>query len=165
MGSQDSGTIFEVTPSGDFTIIYTFAEFVGITSNLVQATNGDFYGGTESTIFQVTASGEYKTIVTLTQAEGPTPTFLMQASDGNLWGLSVNGGTAPARPGTVFAFTTTGTLVTTTEFSCGRGCNPGAMTQGSDGNFYGVALAGGNGRGHAKGAVFKIDAGLPAPRH
>jgi uncharacterized repeat protein (TIGR03803 family) len=159
-----NGTVFRVTPSGDFTIIYTFPDFVGVTSNLVQASNGDFYGGTESTIFQLTPSGEFTTIANLTQAEGPTPTFLMQASDGNLWGLDVSGGISPERPGTLFAFSTSGTLITTTEFKCPQGCDPESMIQGSDGNFYGIAIKGGTGTGNVLGTVFKIEAGLAPPR-
>lgn len=154
-----------MTPDGQFTIVYKFTNFESVTSNLVQASNGNFYGGTGSTIFQLTPSYEFKTIAELTQAEGPTPTFLMQASDGNLWGLAVTGGTGRNRPGTLFAFTTTGTLVTTEEFNCAHGCAPVGMIQGSDGNFYGIAVADGTGSGHPMGTVFKIDAGLAPPRH
>jgi uncharacterized repeat protein (TIGR03803 family) len=165
-GSVDelNGTVFRVTPSGDFTIIYTFPDFVGVISNLVQASNTNFYGGTQSTIFQLTPSGEFTTIANLTQAEGPTPTFLMQASDGNLWGLDASGGISPERPGTLFAFSTSGTLITTTEFKCPQGCDPESMIQGSDGNFYGIAIKGGTATGNVLGTVFKIDAGLAPPR-
>lgn len=162
--AEESGTVFQVSPTGQFSILYHFPNFNYTTSNLVQATNGNLYGGATSGIFQLTTSGVFKTIVQLTQAQGPTATFLMQASDGNLWGLSVNGGTAPNRPGTVFAVSTTGTVVTSTEFKCTLGCDPGSMIQGSDGNFYGNAIAGGTGKGHALGTVFKIAAGLAPAR-
>jgi uncharacterized repeat protein (TIGR03803 family) len=161
--ANDNGTIFRVTPTGQFTIIYEFPAIEGVTSNLIQASDGNLYGGTTSDIFQLTPSGAFKTIATLTQAEGPTPSFLLQASDGNLWGLSENGGIAPNRPGTVFAFTLSGTYVTSGEFNCAEGCNPASMIQGRDGNFYGVALAGGTGSGNPLGTVFKIAAGLPRP--
>jgi len=159
---DDFGTIFKVTPDGQFSIIYQFTQLgEGVASNLVQAANGNFYGGTASSIFQLTPSGEFSVIADLTQAEGPTPTFLMQASDGNLWGLDESGGTASDRPGTLFAFSTSGAFITTAEFNCAQGCNPQGMIEGSDGNFYGIAIADGTGPGHPEGTLFKVAAGLP----
>ncbi|HZQ23842.1 MAG TPA: choice-of-anchor tandem repeat GloVer-containing protein [Terriglobales bacterium] len=158
----ETGTIFRVTPKGQFTILYQLPEFERITTKLVQASDGNFYGGTSTgAVFQFTLSRTFTVIATLTQGEGPTPTFLLQASDGNLWGLCMNGGTAPDRPGTVFAVTPSGTVLTSAEFNCASdGCNPEGMIQGSDGNFYGVAISGGTAPGHPLGTVFKIDAGL-----
>lgn len=43
------------------------------------------------------------------------PNQLVQASDNNLWGLSINGGISPNRPGTVFALTLAGKFLTSTE--------------------------------------------------
>lgn len=163
---DDLGMVFKVTPEGQYSIFYQFTQLgAGVTSNLIQASNGNFYGGSNSSIFQLTPSGEYTTTANLTQAEGPTPTFLMQASDGNLWGLAVTGGTGPNRPGTLFAFTTTGTLVTTEEFNCAKGCSPLGMTEGSDGNFYGIAVSDGSGPGHPMGTIFKVDAAISAAKH
>lgn len=160
-----AGTIFRVTPAGQFTILYQLPDFENTTSNLVQASDGNFYGGTSlGHVFQFTLAGKFTDIAQLTAAEGPTPTFLLQASDGNLWGLCENGGTAPDRPGTVFAVTITGTVIASTEFSCAStGCNPESMTQGADKKFYGVAITGGKAATNPFGTVFSIDAGLAAP--
>ena len=158
----EQGRIFQVTPSGQFTILYTLPQFKNITTSLVQASDGNFYGGTSyGTVFQFTSAGQFTDIATLTAAEGPTPTFLLQASDGNLWGLCRNGGSAPDRPGTVFAVSTTGTVLASAEFSCAStGCNPEQMTQGADGKFYGVAITGGRAASNPLGTLFRIDAGL-----
>ena len=162
----EAGTIFRVTPTGQFTILYQLPDFETITSNLVQASDGSFYGGSSyGAVFQFTLAGQFTNIAQLTQAEGPTPTFLLIASDGNLWGLCESGGTAPDRPGTVFAVSPTGTVITSAEFNCAStGCNPEGMTQGSDGKFYGVAITGGKAATNPLGTVFKIDAGLAPPK-
>ena len=167
-GTQEieAGTIFRVTPAGQFTILYQLPNGETITSNLVQATDGNFYGGTSyGTVFQFTLAGQFTDIAHLTQAEGPSPSFLLQASDGNLWGLSESGGIAPDRPGTVFAVSLSGSVITSAAFTCAStGCNPESMVQGSDGNFYGLAIKGGHAATNPLGTVFKIDAGLAAPK-
>lgn len=158
----ETSRVFEVTPSGQFTVLYTLPQFETVTTNLVQASDGNFYGGTNfGHIFQLTPAGDYTAIATLTAAQGPTATFLLQASDGNLWGLSQDGGIAPDRPGTVFAVSTTGAVITSTPFSCSNtGCKPEGMSQGADGKFYGLAISGGKASSNPLGTLFKIDAGL-----
>ena len=90
----------------------------------------------------------------------------MQASDGNIWGLSETGGIAPDRPGTIFALTLEGSIITSAEFTCKTtGCNPTGMVQGKDGNFYENAITGGNAPNrNALGTVFRVKAGLPPVR-
>lgn len=160
----ERGTIFKVTYAGQFTLLYEFGQFQPITSNLVQASDGNFYGAIPGAIFQVTPSATSRIIHQLTQAQGSYPNQLVQASDGNLWGLSINGGISPNRPGTVFALTLAGKFLTSTEFNCAKsGCNPEGMVQASDGAFYGTAITGGTATTNPLGTVFKINAGLPPP--
>jgi uncharacterized repeat protein (TIGR02543 family) len=81
----------------------------------------------------------------------------VQATDGNLYGTTIQGGAHD--DGTVFKITLGGTLTTIYSF-CVQGCADGALpeaglVQATDGNFYGTTEAGGtNGYGH--GTVFKI---------
>jgi uncharacterized repeat protein (TIGR03803 family) len=94
---------------------------------------------------------------------GATPTAgLVQASDGNYFGTTANGGTSNS--GTVFKISTNGALTTLYSFTGGNdGANPSAaVTQGTDGNFYGTT----------PGTVFQIsptgvlktlDSGLAGP--
>lgn len=166
-----AGFVFQLTASGVFTILHTFQSFENVTSNLIQASDGNLYGATGSSgpgtgIFQLSTTGQIKFIHQMTAAQGLSPTFLLQASDGNLWGLAANGGTAPDRPGTIFALTTAGKFLGSEEFNCeSTGCIPQGMVEGSDGNFYGTAIQGGSAPNrNPLGTFFKIAAGLPARR-
>jgi uncharacterized repeat protein (TIGR03803 family) len=160
--SCDAGFVFSLTQAGVFTILYSFDILNPISGNIVLASDGNIYGVMGSLVFQLTTSGGYSVIYELSQAQGPSPSFLMQASDGNLWGLSPNGGTAPDRPGTLFTLTTSGTFISSEQFICSTtGCNPTGMVEGRDGNFYGNAGTGGNAAGkNPEGTFFKVAAGL-----
>jgi uncharacterized repeat protein (TIGR03803 family) len=104
-------------------------------------------------------------------ADGSGPeTNLIQASDGNLYGVTPTGGAAIfsgdvlSTFGTVFKISPAGTLSTLYVFcnpavpnSCaagGEGVDDSAsLVEGSDGNFYGSAFAGGSA---GYGAIFKL---------
>jgi uncharacterized repeat protein (TIGR03803 family) len=90
---------------------------------------------------------------------------LVQGSDGNFYGTTVWGGTNDTEnggDGTVFKITPQGTLSTLWQFGANRndGASPYAkVVQGSDGNFYGTTVHGGDtnlGFGYGDGTVFKI---------
>ena len=157
----ERGTVFRVTPAGDFTLLQEFAQFGRITSNLIQASDGNFYGATSGTIFQMTPSGSLQTIHNMTDAEGFSPVQLLQASDGNFWGLS------GFRNGSIFAIDFSGNSLQSAAFDCAAdGCFPQGMLQAKDGRFYGTAISGGHAPGqNPLGTVFKVDAGLPPPVH
>jgi len=159
--SGDHATIFRVTPSGQFTILQQFSYPTALTSALIQASDGYLYGATNGSgpgtgIFRMSLSGDLQFIHQMTDQEGYEPVQLLQASDGNLWGLS------DFRNGSFFAITLGGVSITSGAFNCNTtGCQPQAMTEGQDGNFYGTAISGGNMPGqNAEGTVFKIAAGL-----
>ncbi|MGB9197778.1 MAG: choice-of-anchor tandem repeat GloVer-containing protein [Terriglobales bacterium] len=160
------GTVFQFTSGGQFNILTTFEAFATVGGNLVQASDGNFYGAHEyggtTTIFRMTPGGTVTMLYQLQAGEGSEVVSLMQASDGNLWGLTSDGGPQPARPGAVFAATTGGSHVADAAFNCSTtGCTPTGMIQGSDGNFYGIAISGGSAPGkNPMGTLFKIDAGL-----
>jgi uncharacterized repeat protein (TIGR03803 family) len=154
------GTIFRVTPSGQFTILHEFQIGEGVSSNLLQASNGYLYGATGLSgpgtgIFRMGLSGAFEFIHQMTDGEGYSPLQLLQASDGNLWGLS------DFRNGSFFAVTLDGASVSSGAFNCNTtGCQPQGMIEGRYGNFYGTAINGGTGPGNPEGTVFKIAAGL-----
>jgi uncharacterized repeat protein (TIGR03803 family) len=81
---------------------------------------------------------------------------LIQATDGNLYGTTLNGGANVS--GTVFKITPRGTLTTLHSFSPNTdGENPSALIQGTDGALYGTTSVGGTiGLVPAYGTVFKI---------
>jgi uncharacterized repeat protein (TIGR03803 family) len=174
------GTVFKITASGALTTLYSFCAQSGCVdgsypeAGLVQATNGDFYGTTVDggtngggTIFKVTPSGTLTTLYSFCAqsrcTDGSFPLAgLIQATNGDLYGTTVNGGTTSdgehdAGAGTVFRITLGGTL--TTLYSFGRaetdGKFPdGGIVQAADGDFYGTTYSGGTRRLY--GTVFKI---------
>ena len=85
---------------------------------------------------------------------------LVQGRDGSFYGTTFGGGTNGGN-GTVFKISAGGTLTSLYAFTGGNdGSRPYALVQGSDGNFYGTAAAGGAyGLGSGGyGTVFKISA-------
>ena len=159
---REQGTVFKMTPSGTFTLLTTFGDLEFVSDTLVLGSDGNFYGAVAGSIFQLTPAGAVNTIYTLQGEDGYTVVQMMQASDGNLWVLTSDGGPQPARPGAVFAVTTGGKNVAEAYFDCNStGCSPTGMIQGSDGNFYGIGGQGGSAPGqYPLGTVFKINAGL-----
>jgi len=126
-GSGNHGTVFKITLTGSFTPLYQFCPQNGCTdganpyAGLVQASDGNFYGTTKvggngnnaGTIFSITSTG---TLTTLYQfcplsgcADGEYPYGgLIQASDGNFYGTTYQGGTS--NDGTVFRLSPNYTL-------------------------------------------------------
>ncbi len=87
-------------------------------------------------------------------ADGSGPQGLIQASDGNFYGTTSQGGSANV--GTIFKMTSAGTLSTLYSFGStpGDGASPrGGVIQASDGNFYGTTSSGG---ANNQGTIFKI---------
>ena len=88
--------------------------------------------------------------------DGENPnSALIQASDGNFYGTTPNGGANNL--GTVFKITSAGVETVLHSFAGGSdGRTPyAALIQGSDGNFYGTTVVGGTDN---RGTVYKITA-------
>jgi uncharacterized repeat protein (TIGR03803 family) len=159
----DYGTVFKITLSGRLTMRYSFAGTDGEcpTADLVQATNGKFYGVTYQgygTIFTITLSGKLKTLHTFDGTDGAQPAeSLALTRDGNFYGTTSVGG--PHGFGTVFKITPSGKLTTLHNFAGKRdGTNPYAgLVQATDGNFYGATYGTRrSGPASTAGTVFKI---------
>jgi len=159
-GANGGGTIFEITPKGKLTTLYSFT---GGTDGyyplwLVQGTNGDFYGTTNfgggdgyGTVFKITAAGTLTTLHSFDGSDGSYPNWLVQATNGNFYGTTSNGGvndTCTGGCGTVFKITPAGKLTTLYNFcsqaNCADGGEPNAgLVQATNGNFYGTTYGGG----------------------
>ena len=138
-GEYNSGVVFKLTPSGQYSVLYNFCSQANCADgatpygSLMQATDGNFYG---------------------TTTFGGVPVVNGQLFEGY---------------GTVFQLTPAGVLTTLHTFceeggQCAQGAYPLAgLVQGTDGNFYGTASGIGPGLDSCPGncgSVFKISMGL-----
>jgi uncharacterized repeat protein (TIGR03803 family) len=104
---------------------------------VIEATDGNFYGTTESDgsassgeVFKVTPKGEFTVLHSFCSvsgcADGQNPLAPPQAADGDLYGTTEGGGTTG--DGTVFKITTGGALTTLYNFcslsNCADGVGP-----------------------------------------
>jgi uncharacterized repeat protein (TIGR03803 family) len=116
------GTIYRITPSGSESVLYEFGsnpndqlavrcpgtEARGLALLLTVGADGNLYGASNSTLYQITLSGQLTVLHTLTMAEGQAISGpLLQASDGNLYGVTQGGGANNA--GTIFKLPVTST--------------------------------------------------------
>jgi uncharacterized repeat protein (TIGR03803 family) len=182
-GSNFTGTIFSMSPSGSFGALHTFAAETTNSSGLVtsadgqmpsgalvQGSDGNFYGTTHyggangtGTIFRVSPAGAFTSLYSFSKAaagaaltNGAVPNALVLGSDGNFYGTTQQGGVDNA--GTFFKMTLGGSFTQIYSFNGqAPGNNPitpsSVLVQGANGNFYGTSSAGGSQGG---GCVFEI---------
>ncbi len=122
-GSNESGTVFKITPSGTLTTLYTFtpdnggnADGSGPSTTLLLGTDGNFYGMTsfggtsdDGVVFKITPTGTLTTLYSFTggtDGANPFNNALVEGTDGALYGLVSSGGTSGY--GTVFKLTVAG---------------------------------------------------------
>jgi len=169
-GSDDRGTVFRVTTTGNLTLLHAFSGGVdgdNPYAPVMQASDGNFYGTTVKggtsgmgTVFRMTPSGAITILHAFSgyPSEGASPYApLVQASDGRLYGTTYKGGSS--NYGTVFRINTDGSGFTTLWSMRGATANEGAniyagLTPATDGNLYGVTYAGGVPAGY--GTIFRI---------
>ncbi len=165
------GAIIEMTPTGSVSVLASLTFANGSAPNsLIQGSDGSFYGtatkggsatcaldqkaaGTGcGTVFRVTPAGSISTLATFSFNNGGWPGFiggsngLVQASDGDFYGTTFQGGTTDASGpcysqgcGTLFKVTPSGTLTTVVSFTGANGSNPaGGLIASPNGNLYGT---------------------------
>ena len=184
-GTYGLGTVFRISPIGIETILYSFGSSLndGIypVSELVQGSDGNFYGTTKAggtstdcdggcgTVFRISPSGVETILYSLgsSPTDGQHPGGLVQGSDGNFYGMTFAGGMygqgftndSDVGYGTLFRISPGGSYTNLHSFGSSPtdGQHPGGLLQGSDGNFYGTT---GYGGANGDGTVFKLDVGL-----
>jgi uncharacterized repeat protein (TIGR03803 family) len=186
-GANGAGTVYKMTTAGVFTTLYSFCALSGCSDGeypyaaLVQGADGNFYGVTGSggacafgcggTFFTITPSGVLTTLYSFCNladcADGNYPLALIQATDGNFYGMTGAGGAN--NDGTIFQITPSGSLTTEHSFDGTDGIvsedfQPGPwLIQDTNGTFYGVTSEGGanyQSCTSCNGTVFSLSVGL-----
>jgi uncharacterized repeat protein (TIGR03803 family) len=166
-GLVDAGSVFKISTDGALTTLCSFSETgddgANPKANLVQASDGNFYGTTyyggtveRGAVFKISTNGVLRRLYSFTGTnDGANPqAALVQGSDGNFYGTTEYGGptnypynasAAAYGYGTVFKIGPNGALTTLHSFT---GTNDGALpkaglVQASDGNLYGTTSGGG----------------------
>ena len=171
-GTYTFGTVFKITPTGTLTVLHSFNGYDGANpyGSLMLAANGDFYGSADvggaygaGTIFTITPGGALTTLYNFCAkprcTDGQYPAGqLIQASDGNLYGVTHAGGDYANCNvdgcGTIFKMSLSGKLTTLHTFEATDGEYPyGGLIEDGNGVFYGTTSAGGAGN---DGIVFTI---------
>jgi uncharacterized repeat protein (TIGR03803 family) len=171
------GTVFKMTTNG---VLLWGVSLNGTdgrdpVAGLVQHTNGVLYGTTEfggansisgggsGTVFAITTNGVLTSLYSFTGGlDGAFPqSGLVMGPDGGLYGVAASGGNTALNAGlgfgTVFDILTNGALIPLAAFNGTNGVSPqGALTLGSDDNFYGTSAVGGASFPPGYGTVFRV---------
>ncbi|HYK45002.1 MAG TPA: choice-of-anchor tandem repeat GloVer-containing protein, partial [Parafilimonas sp.] len=157
-GSNGSGTIFKITPAGNFTVLKNLQNTTDGSAplgSLIQAKDGYLYGMTSAggtyaggTIFKISTTGTFTVLKHFSpNTDGGYPEGdLVEGSDGFLYGMNKT---------RIFKISTAGAYTVLRTLNAGTdGSNPlGNLVVGTDGNFYGMASGGGK---YNAGTIFKI---------
>jgi len=174
-GGIGNGTIFKISPSGDFALLYQFPAAppnVYLPENsdpsaLIEGANGLFYGTTTyggsnylGSVFEITANGTFTTLHSFRSAlDGEYPlSGLAAGGDGYFYGTTSSGG--PGGKGTIFRISRLGHFATLSSFNGSNGSAPGNLTRSKDGAFYGTTERGGFFTMSSAGAVKMLFQGI-----
>lgn len=161
VSTDGCGTVFEITPAGEFTTLYNFCSQPSCTdgsypySSLVEGADGNLYGTTSKggesgcleagfngcgTVFEITPAGKLTTLYNLGSqpTDGIYPYDGLVRANGKFYGTTYEGGTLNG--GTIFEITKTGKLTALYNFcyQCATGSFPYAgLVRAANGNFYG----------------------------
>jgi uncharacterized repeat protein (TIGR03803 family) len=187
-----NGTLFKITQSGAESVVYSFGAYAGDAispTTIMQTSDGNFYGisgggangsltclanqlcsNGDGSVYKFTSGGTESVLYSFGSFsnDGTQPMSLIQGSDGNFYGLTLQGGANvsvqlfQAGGGTLFKITSTGTETVIYSFGSSPtdGYQPVSILQAGDGNFYGTTISGGgafsNFSGFPQGTLFKV---------
>ena len=172
----DNGAVFKITTGGSLTSLYKLplpGPGGGSVSNsgLILGADGNFYfmrvatpnsnGNSSLSLYRVTPSGSVSVQYQLSGANTYNefqPAVMMQASDGNFYGMSaINASGAAVFGGTIFRLTPAGSFTTIYNFSNADGTDLTGLVEGPDGNLYGAMMFGGS---LEQGTLFRLPLAL-----
>jgi len=162
-GVYGDGTVFRFNPvTGGFATLHSFCtnyptscpDGGGPWAGVVLGNDGNIYGTTGyggpsnshcnlgcGTVFQLTPDGTLKTLHDFDWTDGSLPVGLLQASDGNFYGTTNQGGAY--QKGNIFQVKPDGTFAVLYSFVTANGTHPNAgLMQKTDGAFYGTTNQG-----------------------
>lgn len=175
-GAYGYGTVYKMDSAGDLTNLFSFDLTNGTAPDaLIQGSDGALYGTTASggsftnvygpagcgTVFKITTNGDFTFLASFNGTNGAVPTDIIQAGDGNFYGVANQGGSNNGF-GTVFKMTPDGQITDLVVFMGTNGADPGTVLLGSDGAIYGTAQGGSfysstnSGFPNGYGAVFRV---------
>src|ERR1022692_2813520 len=107
-GTNGTGMIYKLTLDGQFTLLHSFekGKFPAGPTTLIEASDGNLYGDAQSYVtagqlFRITKSGQYTPLYDMRASSAACPCWLVQGSDGIIYGMAAVGGTV--NHGAVFA--------------------------------------------------------------
>jgi uncharacterized repeat protein (TIGR03803 family) len=178
-GSNGVGVVFKITPAGVYTVLRNFTGPNGTFPRgpLVLGSDGNFYGTTSEggvgtsasgVAFKTTPTGKVTVLHTFTSdsGDGYSPEGMVQATDGNFYGVTSQGGTSPncangvnSVCGTIFRINSTGSSYAVLyNFDGTTGASPLiTLLQRTNGIFYGLASVGGT---YNSGTFYSLNVGL-----
>ena len=174
-GAYGYGEVYEITPAGQFSVIYSFcAEAYGNNcpygedpiGGLYEGSNGSLYGTTAGggacffcgTVFEITTTGQLSTLHRLDSDSDPTAAPI-QASDGNFYGTTQDGASGT---GKIYEVTSAGEFAPLYVFCLEKPCSGewpvGPLLQATNGILYGATQP--LPHGESNGTVFSFSLGL-----
>jgi uncharacterized repeat protein (TIGR03803 family) len=165
-GTQNKGSVFQMTTGGAVTTIYDFcsatacADGAGPMGGVTLGFDGNFYGTTQGggthssgTVFKLTSLGQLSTLWSFANGnDNGVPNYPpLQSQDGNHYGITSY--VYVGQNGATYKLSLSNVFSVLSDFNYTNGAGPNLPTQGTDGNFYGTTTGGGS---KGLGVVYKM---------
>jgi uncharacterized repeat protein (TIGR03803 family) len=160
VGGNHGGTIFRITPTGQFTVLHTFCSRTNCIDGAnpyfppIQGSDGNFYGTTYDggkrgggVVYELTASGTYEVLHNFcgqNETCESDPSTIVEDANGNLFGTTVYGISVVFEINSTHHYRILNTIL---------GSPFVGLTLANDGNFYGLTQEGGTAN---EGTIFEV---------